>query len=253
MQTLFKRLIFFASLILLWQLIFLLEIWPQSMIPSPYSVFLTLYNGFRDMTLVYDIIGSFKHLVIGLSLSIVIGTLLGFLLAKYKWFEETVGSLILALQSVPSIVWVPLAIIWFGFGATSIIFVVVIGGTFVMTLNVQSGIKNVEPIYIKAAETMGSKSLDLFIHIILPASIPYLVTGIRLAWAFSWRALMAAELMSTGPGLGYTLAYASDFNNMSLVIGIIIIIGVIGSVVDRLVFYKIEQSVLTKWGLINNH
>src|SRR5699024_5720276 len=143
---------------------------------------------------------------------------------KSKKADEKLGTMVLALQRVPSIVWVALAIFWYGVGETSIIFVVVIGGTFVMTMNVRTGIKNVTPIYIDAAQTMGSKGIDLFLHVILPASIPHAVTGLRLAWAFSWRALMAAELLSTGPGLGYTLSYASDFNNMSLVIGIIIII-----------------------------
>lgn len=249
MQVVIKRTIFFLCLLGIWQIIFMLEIWPKSMIPSPFAVFKTLYLGFKDLTLVYDLIGSFKHLLIGLSLSIAIGTALGVLLAKVKWADETIGTLILALQSVPSIVWVPLAIIWFGFGTSSIIFVVVLGGAFVMTLNVRTGVKNVEPIYLQAAQTMGSCGWDLFYHVILPASIPYAVTGIRLAWAFSWRALMAAELLSTGPGLGYTLSYASDFNNMSLVIGIIILIGVIGSVVDQLVFHRIENKVLTRWGL----
>src|SRR5699024_7347497 len=111
---------------------------------------------------------------------------------KSKTADETLGTMVLALQSVPSIVWVPLAIIWFGFGETSIIFVVVIGGTFVMTMNVRTGIKNVTPIYIDAAHKMGSKRVALLLHVILSASIPHAVTGLRLAWAFSWRALMAA-------------------------------------------------------------
>lgn len=249
MQIILKRTVFFVCLLGLWQLIFMLEIWPQSMIPSPLSVFTTLYLGFKDLTLVYDLLGSFKHLAIGLTLSIIIGTALGVLLAKVKSADETIGTLILALQSVPSIVWVPLAIIWFGFGTSSIVFVVILGGTFVMTLNVRTGVKNVEPLYLQAAAMMGSSSIDLFYRVILPASIPYAVTGVRLAWAFSWRALMAAELLSTGPGLGYTLAYASDFNDMSLVIGIIILIGVIGSVVDQLVFHRLENKVLKRWGL----
>lgn len=249
MQTTIKRIIFFLLLILLWQGIVTLQIWPESMIPGPISVFKSIYNGIMDLTLIYDIVASFRHLLIGLMISIVVGTGLGLLLAKSKTADETLGTMVLALQSVPSIVWVPLAIIWFGFGETSIIFVVVIGGTFVMTMNVRTGIKNVTPIYIDAAQTMGSKGIDLFLHVILPASIPHAVTGLRLAWAFSWRALMAAELLSTGPGLGYTLSYASDFNNMSLVIGIIIIIGFIGSFVDQLVFQKIEQKVLRRWGL----
>src|SRR5690625_6428480 len=100
-----------------------------------------------------------------------------------------------------------------------------------MTMNMRMGIKNVPPLYLKAARTMGSNGIDLFFNVIIPASIPHAITGVKLSWAFSWRALMAAELLSTGPGLGYSLAYASDFNNMSLVIGIIIIIGSIDEIV----------------------
>jgi NitT/TauT family transport system permease protein len=249
MPVMIKRTLFFIILILGWQGIVFAGIWPESMIPAPLSVARELYLGFKDMTLVWDILASFRHLLIGLTSSLVIGMLLGVLLAKIKTLDETLGSMILALQSVPSIVWVPLAIIWFGFGEASIIFVVIIGGTFVMTMNMRIGIKNVPPIYLRAARTMGSSGLNLFFKVIVPAAIPYAVTGVKLAWAFSWRALMAAELLSTGPGLGYTLSYASDFNNMSLVIGIIIIIGVIGSVVDQLVFQRIEKRVLKRWGL----
>ncbi|SET64718.1 NitT/TauT family transport system permease protein [Salinibacillus kushneri] len=251
MPIIVKRIIFYVCLILLWQGIVMLGIWPESMVPGPLAVVNEIYAGFADMTLVYDIVGSFKHLIIGLIISLIIGTLMGVLLATVKSADETLGSMILALQSVPSIVWVPLAIIWFGFTEASIIFVVIIGGTFVMAMNMRIGIKNVSPIFLKAARTMGSKGFDLFFKIIIPASIPHAVTGVRLAWAFSWRALMAAEMLSTGPGLGYTLSYASDFNNMALVIGIIIIIGVIGSVVDQLVFQRIENKVLKRWGMEN--
>src|SRR5699024_9947896 len=214
MQTIIKRIIFFLLLILLWQGIVALQIWPESMIPGPISVFKSIYNGIMDLTLIYDIVASFRHLLIGLMISIVVGTGLGLLLAKSKTADETLGTMVLALQSVPSIVWVPLAIIWFGFGETSIILFFFIGETLLMTMKLHTGNKNVTPIYIDAAQTMGSNVFDLFLHVILPASIPHAVTGLRLAWAFSWRALMAAELLSTGPGLGYTLSYASDFNNM---------------------------------------
>src|SRR5699024_1067048 len=109
-------------LIGLWQLIVSLEIWPPSMVPSPGAVFQELFQGFKSFSLVHDILASFKHLIFGLSISLIIGTFFGFLLATFKTLDETVGSLVLALQSVPSIVWVPLAIIWFGFNERAIIF-----------------------------------------------------------------------------------------------------------------------------------
>src|SRR5699024_2010701 len=112
MQVASKRTVFFILLILLWQGIVLLKIWPESMIPSPISVRKSLYDGIMDFTLVYDIVASFRHLFIWLFFSIIIGTALGFLLSKSKPADDTIGSMVLALQSVPSIVWVPLAIIW---------------------------------------------------------------------------------------------------------------------------------------------
>lgn len=249
MKKFIRQIIFFVIVVFLWELGSRLELWMPIILPSPSMVLDALVQGFGDKTLIYDLVASFKRLFIGLGISLVLGSLIGILLAKSKYADDTIGSLILALQSVPSIVWLPLAIMWFGMNEVSVIFVVVLGGTFVMTLNMRTGIKNVSPLYIQAAQTMGSKGIDLFIRVVFPASIPYVVTGARLAWAFAWRALMAGELLSTGPGLGYTLQYASDFGDMSLVIGVIVIIGVIGSVVDQFIFNRVEKSVSRRWGL----
>jgi NitT/TauT family transport system permease protein len=249
MHPTLKRIIFFTSIIAFWEIGSRLEFWLPIILPSPTMVLNALVTGFEDKTLIYDLVASFKRLGVGLALSLLIGSALGVLLAKSKTADETIGTVILALQAVPSIVWLPLAIMWFGMNETSVIFVVVLGGTFVMTLNMRSGIKNVHPLYIKAAQTMGSRGWDLFVRVIFPASIPHVVTGARLAWAFCWRALMAGELLSTGPGLGYTLRFASDFGDMALVIGVMIIIGVIGYIVDQLIFQRVEKTVLKRWGL----
>ncbi|MDL4842696.1 ABC transporter permease [Aquibacillus rhizosphaerae] len=249
MKPVYKRIIFLVAILVLWELGGRLGLWAEIILPSPTNVFTAVYVGITDMTLVYDLIASFRRLIIGLTIALVIGTSIGVLIAKSKTADDTIGSTLLAFQSVPSIVWLPLAIMWFGLNDQAVIFVVILGGTFVMALNVRTGIKNVSPLYLKAAQTMGSKGIDLFIRVIFPASVPYLVTGSRLAWAFAWRALIAGELLTTGPGLGYTLQYASDFGDMSLVIGVMIIIGVIGAVVDQLIFQRIEKSVARRWGL----
>jgi NitT/TauT family transport system permease protein len=249
MNTALKRIVFFALIIGFWEAGSRFGLWTEVVLPSPTSVFQSLIAGMSDQTLIIDLVASFKRLLIGLGISLLIGTSIGVLLAKSKTADDTLGSVLLALQSVPSIVWLPLAIMWFGLNEKAVIFVVILGGTFVMALNIRMGIKNVSPLFIKAAQTMGSRGLDLFIRVIFPASIPYVVTGSRLAWAFAWRALMAGELLSTGPGLGYTLRYASDFGDMSLVIAVMIIIGVVGAIVDQLIFQRIEKSVIKRWGL----
>ncbi|GHH99175.1 ABC transporter permease [Neobacillus kokaensis] len=253
MQSTIKRIIFFVLILIAWQgTVRILGVSPALM-PAPTDVLDELAKGFADKTLIYDIIASFRRLAIGLAIAIIIGVGLGILLAKNKTADETLGTLILALQSVPSIVWLPIAIMWFGLNEKAVTFIVILGATLVMTINMRIGIKNVSPLYIKAAQTMGSRGWDLFIKIIFPASIPYAVTGIRLGWAFAWRALMAGEILSAGPGLGYTLKFASDFGNMKLVIGIMIIIGVIGTIVDILFFQRVEKNVLRRWGLETNN
>ncbi len=188
-----------------------------------------------------------QRIGIGFALALVIGTALGIILARSKIADETLGSLVIALQSVPSIVWLPIALIIFQGGGTAIIFIIVLGGTWSMTMNMRMGLKNVQPLLIRAARTMGYKGSELVWKVMIPASIPSALTGARLAWAFGWRALMAGELLGTG-GLGRTLMDAKDFYNMDLVISIIIIISITGLIIEYLVFNKIEKRVLARWG-----
>ncbi len=190
---------------------------------------------------------SLQRIGIGFALAIVIGTALGIILARSKIADETLGSLVIALQAVPSIVWLPIALIIFAGSGTAIIFIIVLGGTWSMTMSMRMGLKNVQPILIRAARTMGYSGSELVWKVMIPASIPSALTGARLAWAFGWRALMAGELLGTG-GLGRTLMDAKDFYNMDLVISIIIIIAVTGLIIEYLVFNKIEKRVLARWG-----
>ncbi|MGG3845084.1 ABC transporter permease [Aeribacillus composti] len=245
-----KRIIFYAAALGIWEAIVKLLNIKAVVFPAPSDIFQALWNGFADLTLVYDLLASFQRLAIGLVIALILGTVLGVVFAKSKVIDDTIGSLILPLQSVPSIVWLPLAIIWFGLNEKAIIFIVVLGGTLVMTLNMRTGIKSVPPIYTNAARTMDYSGFSLFTHVIFPAAIPHAVTGARLAWAFGWRGLMGSELLSTGPGLGYTLKFASDFGDMALVMGIIFIIALIGILVDLVFFSRIEKKVMKKWGLL---
>lgn len=243
-----KRVIFITILIALWEVIYRLQIWPQILFPSPVDVAETFINGFISGRFRTALRHSFRRLLIGYSISLVLGTFLGFLIASFKTIEETLGAFILALQSVPSIVWLPLAILWFRMGEAAIIFIVILGGTWNMVIESSAGIKNVKPILIKAAKTMGLQGPKLFIKVILPASVPHLITGMRISWAFSWRALMAGELLGSGSGLGYVLMWGQETGNMSLVISVMIIIALLGTITDNLIFQPLENKVLERWG-----
>lgn len=151
---------------------------------------------------------------------------------------------------MPSICWVPFAILWFGLGESSIIFVVVMGSLFSVATTFESSIKNVKPLYIKAARTMGISEKKLFFKVIIPASIPSIVIGMKQSWAFAWRALLSAEVMSATIGLGQLLIMGRNLADINQVVLIMIIIVFIGILFDKLIFSSIEKSVLKKNGMI---
>ena len=179
----------------------------------------------------------------------VLGLFLGYLIWRSKLVEDTLGFLVTALQSIPSIVWFPLAIIWFGLNDFSILFIVTIGATWTMTINATSGFKNVPRLYQRVAKTLGSSGFHFLRTVIIPASVPQLISGLRIAWAFSWRALMAGEFLGGWWRTWTSLEMGRSLGQMDLVISVMIIIGVIGTIMDNLVFLRLERSVQKKWGI----
>lgn len=237
------------SLVILWEGVYRLQLWPNFMFPSPFKVFKSLFDGVLDGSYTIALLHSIKRLLFGYVIAIILGVIVGVLLATNKTLDETFGLLILSFQSVPSVVWLPLALLWFKMGEAAIIFVVIIGGLWNMIISTSSGVRNVAPELIRCAKNLGYKGGRLFTKVILPASIPHIITGMRLAWAFCWRALMSAEILGTGKGLGQILMWGRDMGNMTTVLSIMIIIAFTGLITDNLVFKKIETNIYKRWGL----
>ncbi len=237
------------SLIILWEGVYRLQLWPSFMFPSPFTVFKSLWNGIIDGTYSIALLYSLKRLLLGYITAIIMGIIVGILLATNKTLDETFGLLILSFQSVPSIVWLPLALLWFKMGEPAIIFVVIIGGLWNMIISTSSGVRNVAPELIRCGRNLGYKGGSLFAKVILPGSIPHIITGMRLAWAFCWRALMSAEILGTGKGLGQILMWGRDMGNMTTVLSIMIIIAFTGLITDNFIFKKIETIIYKRWGL----
>jgi NitT/TauT family transport system permease protein len=219
------------------------------MFPSLSQVFKTLFNGLLSGQITLAIGISMGRIVLGFTIAIVVGLILGYFIWRYKLVEDTLGFVVTALQSIPSIVWFPLAIIWFGLNNFSILFIVTIGATWTMTVNATSGFKNVPQLYQRVAKVYGSSGLHFLRTVILPASVPQIISGLRIAWAFSWRALMAGELLGGGGGLGQLLEMGRSLGQMDLVISVMIIIAIIGTIVDNVVFSRLERNVEVKWGI----
>ena len=222
---------------------------PDFMFPSLTQVLHTLFNGIISGQITDAIVKSLGRILLGFTIASMIGLILGYFIWRFKLVEDTLGFVVTALQSIPSIVWFPLAIIWFGLNDFSILFIVTIGATWTMTVNATSGFKNVPQLYQRVAKTYGSSGFHLLRTVILPASIPQIISGLRVAWAFSWRALMAGELLGSGGGLGQLLEMGRSLGQMDLVISVMIIIAIIGTIVDNVVFSRLERNVQLKWGV----
>jgi NitT/TauT family transport system permease protein len=243
--------VLFAALLGAWQLLAGLGVWSEVFLPAPLSVARYIANGVRDGSIPSAFLVTVRRLLLGYSVGVVIGLPLGILTARSRLAADTLGVLALGLQTLPSVCWVPLGLVWFGQNETSMLFVVVMGTVWSILLATKNGIHSVPPIYARAARTMGSGPLHTLVHVTMPAALPHLVSGMKQGWAFAWRSLMAAEIyvtILTGFGLGLLLHYGRELHAMDQVLGVMLVIVALGLIVDRLCFGPIERFLHDRWG-----
>ncbi len=244
-----RRLVFYTLLLIMWEILAHSGIWPSYLFPGPLDVSSSLIAGFSQGSFLMAILVSLQRLAIGYGISLVIGIILGLLIGRIRLVEETAGSLVLGLQALPSVCWLPLAILWLGLSEQAIIFVVVMGALFSITLGVSAGVKNTLPIYLKAARNLGAHGLALYTQVILPAALPTILSGLKQGWTFAWRSLMAGELLYFTLSLGNLLETARDLNDASQVVAVMLVIIVLGITIDGLIFAPIERRLRERWGL----
>ena len=219
-----------------WELICLLKIWSPVLLPDPLAVGEYLAQAGRDGTLWQATLVTMKRLLLGYGLSIICGVALG-------------------LQTLPSVCWIPLALLWYGQTEGAMRFVVIMGSLWSIIIATDNGVRTVPPIYARAARTMGSKQLHTWVKVILPASLPFIVSGMKQGWGFAWRSLMAAEIyvtILTGFGLGHLLHYGRELNAMDQVIGVMLVIIAIGLLADKILFSPWEKFLHRRWGTARN-
>jgi len=242
---------FFAVLIGAWHLACVARIWSPVLVPSPESVGRYLWEIIRDGSLWSSTVVTLKRLLAGYVIGLLAGVPLGLFTARIQVLRDTLGMLALGLQGLPSVCWVPLALLWFGQTESAMLFVVIMGTLWSVILATETGVRNVNPIYIRAASTMGSHGVHTWLHVMLPASLPFIVSGMKQGWAFAWRSLMAAEIyvtILTGFGLGHLLHYGRELNAMDQVVGIMIVIVLIGLLADKILFSPWEKFLHHRWG-----
>src|SRR5215472_349114 len=249
MKSVARQITFYTLAIGLWMLVARLHLWPPYLVPTPQGVFESLRAGFADHSFWIAIAVSMKRIAAGYAISVAIGIILGLVLASSEFLEQTLGGLLVSLQSLPSICWLPMAVLWFGLSEKAILFVVVLGSVLSVTISMEAGRKQMPKIYAMAGRNLGANGLKLFFYVLFPARLPYLVSGLKQGWAFAWRSLIAGEMIFVSLGLGQLLMTGCDLNDMSQVVAVMILIVVIGYIVDGLIFKTMERRLQDKWGL----
>jgi NitT/TauT family transport system permease protein len=237
-------------LISIWDAVFRLGLYQGYLMPSPEDVAATFVRGVRDGSFVLGAAVSLKRIFVGYGISLVLGIALGLAIGRFKVLEDTIGSLVFGLQAIPSICWLPFAILWFGLSESAILFVVVMGALLSIVIATDDGVKNTPPLLIRAGRTMGMSGFTLYTRVVLPSALPAIVSGMKLGWSFAWRSLMAGELLFVSAGLGHLLTVGRDLNDMSLVIAVMMFIVLIGLLIDGVVFGAAERAIRRRWGLV---
>jgi len=244
-----RLLVFYLALLSLWQLVAYVAIWPSYVFPSPHAVLTSLQGTIDDGKLTEAVTNTMKRMAIGFGLSVVIGLLIGVAMGTFKWVDETLGSAVLGLQSLPSVTWFPIALLWFGLNDHAIIFVVLMGSVCSIAISSRTGVRDIPVIQLRAGRMFGANRLQMYWMVVMPAMLPSMVQGLKLGWSFAWRSLLAAELLFVSPSLGHLLGVGRDLNDVGLVMAMMFVIVAISMIVDRVLFGRLEHWVHDRWGL----
>lgn len=247
-----RRIILFVALLIgVWQGLVWSGFWSEVLLPAPWSIAKYFAASIQDGTLLRASLVTLVRLLAGYAVGVIFGLPLGVLIARRPLVRDTLGLMALGLQTLPSVCWAPIAVMWFGQTEWAMLFIVVMGSLWSIALATDSGIRNVSPIFVRAAKTMGSRRFHTLFKVILPAALPFIVSGMKQGWAFAWRSLMAAEIYITvmsGLGLGHLLHYGRELHAMDAVVGIMFVIVLVGLVTDHLVFSPVEKFIHVRWG-----
>ncbi|QNE15530.1 ABC transporter permease [Pseudarthrobacter sp. NBSH8] len=243
-----------VALVLIWQFYVSLGLKRRDLVPGPLDVlgqFGTLWGEAKLQEAVWT---SLQRGLVGFLISVAIATPVGLLLAQVAPLRRAFGPLISGLQVLPSVAWVPAAIIWFGLTDATVYFVVFMGAIPSIINGLISGVDQIPPQYRRVGTVLGANRFQMAVQIILPAALPGYLSGLKQGWAFSWRSLMAAEIIAVGGtigfGLGSMLNQGRDLSDMTIVMSAILLILAVGILIELLVFAPIEKRLLRSRGLL---
>ena len=250
-NALWPKLLAIAIVLAVWELIHLSG-WKKLIFPAPGPTLANLWDQLQTAQLWHAIATTGERAVIGFALAVVIGGVIGALVSRIAPLRAAVGSLITGLQTLPSIAWFPFAIILFGINTTTILFVIVLGAAPSIANGLIAGVDYTPPLLLRAGKMMGLHRLSLYRHLILPASLPAFVAGLRQGWAFAWRSLMAGELLviiANKPSIGSQLEFERQFADAAGLMSVMLMVLILGILVDALIFGRLDRRIRRRRGL----
>jgi NitT/TauT family transport system permease protein len=253
-RSAWPKLLAVALVVALWQLVVLAQWKPEYVLPGPRTVVADLGSLVTTADFWHGVRLTLTRAVTGFVLAVVIGALVGAAVSRFAPLRAAIGSLITGLQTMPSIMWFPLAILLFQLSESAIMFVVIIGAAPSVANGLISGIDYVPRTWLRVGQVLGMRGFAKYRHLILPAALPSFISGLKQGWAFSWRSLMAGELLVIVPGalsIGVRMQQARDLSNASDVLCYIIVVLVIGILIDVL-FSTADNALRRRWGLLLN-
>jgi NitT/TauT family transport system permease protein len=235
-----------------WQLLVLSGWRPDYVLPSPVAVFERLAADLTGHDLPIAIVITLRRAALGFGLALVIGVTIGIAIVSSRRLRLAAASLVTGLQTMPSIAWFPFAILAFGLTESAILFVVVLGAAPSIANGLIAGVDQIPRLILRAGRVLGARGWAWYRHVILPAALPSFVAGLKQGWAFSWRSLMAGELLviiAAQPSIGVRLQFARDLADAPALIATMLVVLIIGIAVDALVFGTLERTIRRRWGL----
>ncbi len=227
------------------------EYFPAVLMPPLSKIGVTLWAALLDGTILGHAASTLYRVLVGMAIAVVVGLPLGILMGRFKPVEHFVMPLASALMPIPSLAWVPLFILWFGLGNTVTVLIVFYAALFPMLLNVWSGVRAVNPLWLRAAGAMGADGQALFWKVIVPGASPFIITGLRQAFLRAWIAVIGAEFLAASDwGLGWVIFDAKEFLNADLMMASLVVIGAIGFAFERLIFGTLERATVQRWGMV---
>jgi NitT/TauT family transport system permease protein len=239
--------------LLIWQAVVSLHLWPDYVLPGPLTVLNKLALDITGSELPLALAITLRRAFLGFALALLIGTLLGLAIVRSRTLRTAVASLITGLQTMPSIAWFPLAILLFGLNETAIMFVVILGAAPSIANGLIGGVDHIPRIILRAGQVLGATGYNRYRHVIFPASLPSFVGGMKQGWAFAWRSLMAGELLviiAAQPSIGVRLQFAREFSDAPSLLATMIVILAVGIFVDLVFFGTLDREIRRRWGLL---